>query len=90
MKGVGKSRIVANFGFTGTNEPKLIDKDIDRFRNWVPPRNPRSTTAAGTTYNCKCWFCITAIFGQSPVTESVVLPPLNGATSNEDFREVPF
>jgi hypothetical protein len=30
----------------------------------------------GTHHNPRCWFDITATFGQLPVTESVVLPPL--------------
>ena len=37
-------------------------------------------TKSGTHYNRKCWFCITATFGQLPVTESIELPPFVGKT----------
>jgi hypothetical protein len=42
----------------------------------------------GTHYNLKYWYNITATFGQLPVTESVVLPPLVGTTMkiSEKYR----
>jgi hypothetical protein len=51
---------------------------------WEPPdstvelRVSNIAHESGTHHNRGCWSSITATFGQLPVTESVVLPPLVG------------
>ncbi len=49
-------------------------------------------TKSGTHDNLKYWLGITATFGQLPVTESVVLPPLVGTTMkiSDKYRSKAF